>query len=158
MQYYTSMHHLKSVSLVSFLLLAPIGTALASLGGSEKSVETDRKKTFTAEAHSTTLKAYTMHEIKNDHLTIREYSSNGVIFAITWKGSTHPDLSDLLGKYFEDYRQSLQASPRFRGARAQSRVEGRQVVVEKSGHMRAMQGKAYVLSLMPQGVSVHELE
>ena len=48
-------------------------------------------------------------------------------------------------------------SPREPGRRNQ-KVETNRIVVEKWGHMRNLQGRAYVPALIPAGVSIDEIK
>lgn len=146
-------------TLVSALVvLSGVRISYASLGMTEASVEGDRQR-FTAERHPSVVKSsYTIHEIANRRITVREYSANGVIFAISWTGARHPDLSGLLGKYFEDYQATSKRAVKVKGIHSYRSLQGQGVVVEKSGHMRWIQGKAYAPALMPEGVSPDEVK
>jgi hypothetical protein len=90
---------------------------------------------------------------------VREYSSLGVIFAVAWSGSAQPDLQLLLGKFNEDLRRALVGTPRVAHHRqAHALLKGDRVLVEKWGHLGAMQGRAYVPDLMPEGFRPEDLE
>jgi hypothetical protein len=108
--------------------------------------------------HATTAgNGFTVQEIVSDACAVREYiSSAGVVFGIAWNGLSHPDLTLLLGSYTDEYKQTLQQTRRLPGRRA-FQVKTNRLVVEKWGHMRNLQGRAYVPSLIPPGVSVHEI-
>jgi hypothetical protein len=107
---------------------------------------------------TTTQKGYTVQEIDYDGTAVREYiSSSGIVFAIAWNGIRHPDLSALLGSYAGQYQQALQNTPRQPGARHIS-VKADGVVVEKWGHVRALQGRAYAPDLIPPGVNTDEIK
>lgn len=132
--------------------------AHATLGEPAASVETDRKALSAARRTTTTVDGYTVQEVKSDANTVREYvSSSGVVFAIAWNGLSHPDLTPLLGTYAGEYRQALRQTPRVPGRRS-LKVKGDRVVVEKWGHMRNLQGRAYVPALIPPGVSLDEIK
>ncbi len=131
--------------------------AHASLGGAESSVEVDRNQISGQDRDSTATPNFTVHEIANRRLTVREYIANGSVFAVVWQGKSHPDLKKFLGKYADDYRVALARAPKHvRGLRS-SRVEGDRLVVEKSGHLGSMRGRAYVPSLIPAGVQLNEI-
>ena len=89
--------------------------------------------------------------------TIHEYLSSGKVFAVTWTGISQPDLSILLGDYANEHTLALSKASRIRGQRAQSQLRGEHVVVEKSGHMRAMRGRAYLPLEIPNGVNLNEI-
>ena len=131
--------------------------ASATLGESADSVESDRKALSAVRRATTARAGYTVHEVVSDANTVREYiSSSGVVFAIAWNGLSHPDLSPLLGSYTGEYRHALRQTPRKPGRRS-LQVKAKGVVVEKWGHMRNLQGRAYVPALIPPGVSVDEI-
>ena len=138
-------------------VLAP-RQALATLGEPAASVESDSKALSARQRTTTTRTAYTVQEVVSDANTVREYiTPAGIVFAIAWNGLTHPDLAPLLGSYVGEYRQALRQTLRKPGRRShQVRANG--VVVEKWGHMRNLQGRAYAPALIPPGVSVDEIK
>jgi hypothetical protein len=140
------------------ITLATAQRAQATLGESVNSVESDRKA-FSAVQHTAlTLTGYTVQELKSDANVVREYiSPSGVVFAIAWNGLSHPDLTTLLGTYVGEYQQALQQTTGQKGKR-HLQVKTNRVVVEKWGHMRNMQGRAYIPALIPSGVSINELK
>jgi len=132
--------------------------ALAVLGESEASVESDRKA-LSASAHTVTpAHAYTVHGIDAGPNLIREYvSQSGVVFAIAWNGLTHPDLSLLLGSYAAEYEDASRAVPREQGRR-RHQVKTSRIVVEKWGHMRNLHGRACIPGLVPPEVRIDEIK
>lgn len=130
----------------------------ATLGGSADSVATDRKA-FSAVQRTTTVQpGYTVQEIVSDATKVREYvSPRGIVFAIAWNGMMHPDLTTLLGSYAAEYQQAEQKTPRQMGLRRRE-VKGSNVVVEKWGHMRNLQGRAYIPALVPSGMNLDEIK
>jgi hypothetical protein len=147
--------------LVLGLLVAALGTAQtaqATLGESADSLISDRKELSTMRSATIVRDTFTIQEISSDSVTVREYlSPSGVVFGIAWNGLIHPDLTPLLGPYNEEYRKSLRQTTRKPGRRS-SRVKTDRIVVEKWGHMRNLQGRAYVPSLLPPGVTVDEIK
>jgi Protein of unknown function (DUF2844) len=88
-------------------------------------------------------------------VAVREYvSPSGKVFAVTWHGSASPDLRQLLGTHFEEFRQALQSRPPGHGPVA-IRVSG--MVVQLGGHMRDFVGRAYLTDEMPAGVRAEEI-
>lgn len=129
----------------------------AVLGESAGSVESDRTALSASRLAVTGGNGYAVHEIVSDSVTVREYVSNsGVVFAVVWKGMVHPDLTRLLGSYASEYHETLQQMPRQKGSR-RFQVKTPSIVVQKWGHMRSLQGRAYVPALIPAGVSVDEI-
>ncbi len=85
-------------------------------------------------------------------VVVREYADpSGTVFAVTWSGPTRPDMKKLLGDYFS----------RFVGERDHPRgplrVDQSDVVIQSGGHMGALHGRAWVRSLVPQGVNADAL-
>ena len=150
------------VQKISFLmavylqLFSPL--AIASLGDDSASVEKDRDHFHCKLLGQRKFASHQMKEITADGIAIREYINNeGKIFAISWNGSNHPDLSALLGEYFEEFKAKNISTPKLRGQRSYSRLETDHIILERSGHMRAVRGKAYIPELVPVGVVIDEL-
>jgi hypothetical protein len=141
----------------AFLLLcAAAASALpgwAALGGSVESVVADQIK-FQAKRKMAVMPGYTVHEIsRDDGGVIREYvTPTGKVFGVSWSGPAIPDLSQLLGSYSAEFRNTLLTQPKSFGRRPAS-VHNSDLVVETDGHMRAFQGRAYVNSMLPAGVA-----
>ena len=142
---------------LSAVMCAPAQRVWATLGETADSVESDRKALSAVQRAATARNGYTVHEVRSDANTVREYvSSSGVVFAIAWNGLSHPDLAPLLGAYAGEYQQALRQTPRKPG-RKSLQVKSNRVVVEKWGHMRDLHGRAYVPACIPSGVSVDEI-
>ena len=140
-------------------LLAIAQQAQAALGESADSVELDRKA-LSAVKHATTVRnSYSIHEFALDGTVVREYlSPSGIVFAIAWNGLTYPDLTPLLGSYAGEYQAAQRQTPRRSGHRRYQTVKTDRIVVEKLGHMRNLQGRAYAPALIPPGVSIDEIK
>jgi hypothetical protein len=132
--------------------------AQASLGGSVETVESDSKVLSAVRGLTTVSSAYTIKEIVSDAITVREYiSPTGIVFGLAWNGLVYPDLAKLLGPYADEYQKVMGQVPRQPGSRY-AHVKTNRVVVDKWGHMRNLQGRAYVPDLMPQGVSFDDIK
>lgn len=139
------------------VLLACVNPARAALGGSVGSVESDRKSLSAVNNGTTAYNNYSVHEMYSASNTVREFvSQSGVVFGIAWNGLVPPDISQLLGSYYSEYKAALQHTPRQKGVRHQQ-VKAPGVVVERWGHMRNLQGRAYAPALIPPGVSIDEI-
>ncbi|MGB7229865.1 MAG: DUF2844 domain-containing protein, partial [Candidatus Acidiferrales bacterium] len=79
------------------------------------------------------------------------------VFAITWQGSTRPNLQQILGTYFQTYTQAAQAQKGRRVARGPVVLKQGGLVVEMGGHMRWIMGRAYVSSMVPPTVQMEEI-
>ena len=143
---------------LSLVLVLTAQRAQAALGETRDSVESDREKLTAVRGVVTDHRDYTVHEIKTASTALREYvTPAGVVFAIAWNGLVHPDLTELLGSYAEEYREALRKSPRKHGRR-HLRVKSDRVVVEKWGHIRDLKGRAYAPDLIPAGVSIDAIK
>ena len=140
----------------AILLAAQV--AHAALGESIDSITSDRKSLSAVQGAMTARDGYTIQTIESDSTTFREYvSPSGVVFGIAWNGLIHPDLTRLLGSYAGEYQEALRQMPRTPGRRS-FQVKTDHIVVEKWGHMRNLQGRAYAPALIPQGVSINEIK
>jgi len=143
--------------LLALVLMAALpGAVFAALGGDEASVEADRVQMKATSVRSEAA-LYSVHEIQiPSGTTVREFVSRaGVVFAVTWKGPFMPDLRQTFGAYFPAFQAASRAG---RSGHSHLRVEGRDLVVHSTGHLRAFAGLAYVPSLVPAGVSVDHLQ
>ena len=147
-----------SVFMAMAALLSSGQGAHAVLGGGADSVAADRKALQAAPRATTARSGYTVEEIVSDAATVREYvSPSGVVFGIAWNGYVHPDLMLLLGSYWGEYSAARQKAARNPG-RTRQRIATENIVVEKWGHMRNLQGRAYAPDLVPAGVRVDEIK
>ena len=89
-----------SCALLGLGVVCVSAPALAGLGGDATSVETDRVS-MKAALRVTPFVDYEIHEIQTPAGTvIHEYvSAQGKVFAVSWRGTGLPDLSQLLGGY-----------------------------------------------------------
>jgi Protein of unknown function (DUF2844) len=142
------------------VLLAVLATgqwAYAALGEQAETITADRQALQAVHRATTSHKGYTVEEIVADATTVREYvSPSGVVFGIAWNGYVHPDLTQLLGTYWGEYSAARQKAVRKFGIK-RLRLATDTIVVEKWGHMRNLQGRAYLPGLVPAGVSVDEI-
>jgi hypothetical protein len=134
--------------------------AQAALGGGESSLEDDRRAISGVMRTATGHDSYTVYEIATPGRLIREYVRlDGKVFGVAWQGVTPPDLKILLGSYYEELGQASKTSrPRAGARRAHSSIQGPNSVLERSGHMRDLRGRAYVEALRPENVSIDEIQ
>ncbi|MEO8725470.1 MAG: DUF2844 domain-containing protein [Acidobacteriaceae bacterium] len=125
--------------------------AFGSLGGTVSSVESDRAHLKGA-ARMVAGDAYTMHEITAPTGTqVREFvSPNGLVFGVAWDGPALPDMRQVLGDYFSEYKQAAEEQKNRR--RGPLLIETPHMVFQLSGHPRSFHGRAYLPQDMPQGV------
>ena len=100
---------------------------------------------------------YTIHEIQTPAgTTVREYvSRQGMVFAVAWQGPLMPDLRQALGQYFDRYAAAASAR---RPGRRPVAVRESDLVVQSGGRMRSFYGRAYLPKLVPEAVTLEELQ
>ena len=130
--------------------------ASATLGQPETTVQNDIAQAHASLKSSQDRTAYRVHEIQLPSGTVmREFvAPNGNVFAVTWQGPTRPDLRQALGQYFDAFA----AAPRTKFSdRRHVQIQQGDLVVQSGGHMRALSGRAYLLSAIPSGVNIGDL-
>ena len=135
--------------------LAP--TAHATLGGARDSVEADRAhmsaKLASAGAATQTIHALTLV----NGGVIKEFArSDGVVFAVAWRGPSRPDLRQLLGARF-DVLQSDNVMAGGRRTRRPLTVRRSDFVLMGGGHPGGFHGFAYLPGQAPAGFSTRAL-
>jgi hypothetical protein len=149
------------LAILAGLTLALASTAFAALGGDEASVQNDGQQMKASKLSMKSAQKYTVHEIQADSgTTVKEFvSPGGTVFAVTWQGPRIPDLHQLLGDYYEQFRQSAAqrrlGPTRYRGPLV---IQRSGLVVESGGHMGAFSGKAYLPDLLPEGVQPGDIQ
>ncbi|MEN9713192.1 MAG: hypothetical protein RLY90_1453 [Pseudomonadota bacterium] len=91
----------------------------------------------------------------NDDSQYKEYlDGSNLVFAVFWDGTSRPDMSKLLGKYFFEF-QSLNANaPHLNGA---TQLESSNLVIQSQGRMRSFSGLAYLPTRLPVNFSPSEI-
>jgi uncharacterized protein DUF2844 len=131
----------------------------AALGQSVASVARDRAA-MGGQGQSKPGKGYSIESITVAGMTIKEYvSSDGIVFAVAWRGTGAPDLPLLFGSYFDEYREGLTAlqnkQPRIRRPLV---LKTAHLVVERAGHIRYMWGRAFIPTLLPATISPEDIQ
>ncbi len=142
------------------LLLALLGRvppAWAALGDNAASVQADSAH-MNGTLRSISNARYAIQEIRTANgQTVREFVSlGGSVFGVAWEGPTTPDLQQLLGPYFEQFRQT--SEQRQGQPRGPLLIETPTLVVQQSGHLRAFRGRAYLPAALPSGVQSSEIQ
>jgi hypothetical protein len=144
-----------AVALLTAGLACPVH---AALGGNPDSVVVDQEQ---MKAGLTVSKAanYQVDEIKTASGTVvREFiSPAGRVFGVAWQGPFVPDLSRLLGSYFQQYSAAASQQQQVSSGRRSLNIQTPGLVVQSSGHMRAYSGRAYDPTLVPGGVDPDEV-
>jgi hypothetical protein len=132
--------------------------ARASLGGDLLSVQDDQAK-LQGSVQTTSKDSYSIQEIQTPNgIAVREYvSPAGTVFAVAWQGRSHPDLHQVLGAYYTQYVQAVQAQRVQRHGHGPLLIQQPGLIVQMSGHMRSLTGRAYLPTGMPAGVRAEEI-
>jgi hypothetical protein len=130
--------------------------ASATLGEPESSIAAEAQLGRVS-IKATDVGLYRVHESPLPSGTVvREYAApNGNVFAVTWRGPFVPNLKQLLGRYFEEYAAGAKAN---HIDHHHLDVRQSDLVVQASGHMRAMAGRAYLPQALPAGVTPGDLQ
>ncbi len=142
-------------------LMAWLGFAapsFATLGGASATVEADRAH-LVARASAVVNATYTVHVMTLPNGgTVKEFeSSNGSVFAVSWRGPSRPDLRQLLGSRFATLQSDVvvRNGRRLRAPLADERSD---FVLHSAGHSGAFVGSAYLPQLAPAGFSISALQ
>lgn len=136
-------------------LLAQSSFASNSLGNKYQGASiTNPVGTKTFASKQITTNYSTHQEMTPAGVTITKYVDNsGTIFAITWNGETLPNLEELLGQYFQSYKDTHRKTL----ALHSNSVATGDLVVQNSGRLRAFKGVAYLKSALPANFQISEL-
>ena len=143
------------IALVVLALCLPAG---ASLGGDMTSVRDDQTK-MQGTLRTTSNDSYNIHEIQTPGgVVVREYvSPSGKVFGVAWQGRSHPDLHQVLGAYYDQYVQAVQAQRAQRHGHGPVLIEQPGLVVQMGGHMGALTGRAFLPQSLPAGMRREEI-
>ncbi len=132
---------------------AVLGETIQESPGNEFSATSIKKQSLLAKTN------YTIHTTTTEGLTLKEYADNaGLVFALSWQGVAHPDLSSLLGKYLSEYQTSVTRHQSTPGRRRSGIFPAHRVVVEKAGTIGRSRGRAYLPASIPKGVLLNEIQ
>jgi hypothetical protein len=91
-------------------------------------------------------------------LQTKEYvDADGIVFGVTWQGNSHLPLEQILGEQRRSYAEGMLKYRRLPGHRAFA-MESGDLVVQKWGQMRQLQGRAYLKSRMPADMNLMDLK
>jgi hypothetical protein len=147
---------MKSALMFIAFLLVQAAPSWAVLGQPVASVRADQQR-MRGEIRSVTHSGYSVQQITApDGGIVKEYvSPTGMVFAVSWQTPTMPNLQQLFGSYFAQFRQASEAKTRRRRGVV---VRTNQVVVESGGHMRSFRGRAYIPALLPPNVPLAAIQ
>jgi Protein of unknown function (DUF2844) len=101
--------------------------------------------------------AYSVHaSVDADDVTVREYTlPDNIVFAVTWQGPVRPDMSALLGSYFQRFVSASEGRAHGTGPMIDRSGD---LVIQSAGRPGYFSGKAYVPRLVPANVSADDLQ
>ncbi len=102
---------------------------------------------------------YTVHEtLLETGTSVLEYASAaGVVFAVRWRGPVLPDLTALLGNYFDTFKIETDQARALGKRGSPVSVLRDTLVLRSSGRMRNFSGYAYSPELIPAGVNIKDV-
>jgi len=149
----------KVAALCGVMLVAALnpGTALATLGEPEATVQTDTAQLQGSIKASTERESFRVHEIQLPSGTVlREFVSlDGKVFAVAWNGPYMPNLRQALGRYFDSYVSGAKLN---HSDLKHLQIYQPDLVVQARGHMRAFSGRAYLPTALPNGFNLGDLQ
>ncbi|MEJ2768677.1 DUF2844 domain-containing protein [Mycetohabitans sp. B46] len=107
-----------------------------------------------ASGASATTSAYTVQQTTLPTGTVvREYIADSTVFGIAWSGPQMPDMRTLLGTYFPQYVNDIQAQRRYQGGHGPVQMRSGELVVHSGGHMGDFSGQAFLPRALPAGIT-----
>lgn len=147
--------------LMAAVTLATAFPASAALGGDASTIQADQVH-MQGSRRIIPADSYTVHEIQGlTGTVVREYfSSQGIVFAVSWHGPWQPDMRQILGSYFEPYAQAVQSqrNAASRLGRRPVMIEQPGLMVQSGGHPRSFAGKAYIPDMLPANVRAEDIQ
>jgi hypothetical protein len=130
-------------------------TAQAALG--DQLVTTSATSVGARKATSSGSSYSVSESTTDDGVMVRQYlDSRGKVFGISWKGTTLPPLSELLGTYLPEYKKEVKSRGRQFGRRT-LKISTDNIVVEGSSRQTDQRGRAYIPASLPQGFDLKEI-
>lgn len=147
-----------SVLFVGIIVSGLPAISLATLGEPVKSSSKNLSLQKMSSAKITSDDLYTIHEYEERGNTVKEFADkDGVVFAVSWRGISKPNLNNLFGSYFSEYKEGLDEVPKQYGVKTVN-FKTSKMVVRRTGRMRDMRGFVYVPNLVPAGVNIEDLQ
>jgi Protein of unknown function (DUF2844) len=147
--------------LMAVVIPATAFPARAALGGDASTIQADQVH-MQGTRRIAGADSYTVHEIQGASGTVvREYfSSQGIVFAVSWHGPWLPDMRQIMGSYFEPYAQAVQShrDGSLRLGRSPIMIQQPGLMVQSGGHPRSFAGKAYIPDMLPANVRAEDIQ
>lgn len=134
--------------------------ASAVLGGDDSTIAGDQMR-LQGTRHPAAVSSAQVrtHEITlADGSSIRQFvTPGGIVFAVAWSTRFKPDLAALLGAHAASYAAAASEAMRAPGIRRHVELRRGDLVVQSTAHLNSHVGKAWLQSLVPEGVRVDAL-
>lgn len=139
------------------LLVGPV-PSFAGLGQDLDSIQVERKR-MAAQHRVQAGAQYSLHELLGaDGSRVRQYvSSNGMVFAVSWRTQYKPDLSVLLGASYPGYAAAARIAAQRTGVQRHFQHDDLDLVLQSSAHLHLFSGFAFRRSMLPRGVSPQQM-
>jgi hypothetical protein len=144
---------MKTLILLAGLIAATPGWAALGGPASQPASTTQSSTASTAAGVAYTDQQTTL----SSGTVVHEYAdAGGTVFAVSWSGPFQPDLKALLGPWFDVY--TAQAAQNKGHGHARMEVRNADLVVISTGRMGDFQGRAWLVSRLPQGFALEALK
>lgn len=141
-------------------VIAASGSAHAQLGSTVAIAATSSSDASAAVLHQADNSAVRWQESTDaNQIRVRQYlAQSGQVYAVSWDGPAMPDVTALLGTWFDRYQQGASAAlPNANGLHS-SRVSDSNLVVENAVRLRNFSGRAWLPDALPAGVTAADIE
>ena len=152
---------INSKKLLVISLLAIPAISYASLGDDVSSITTDNNalassiSLVTTRSNVSSNASYQTSTIKTpDNFTIKEFSANGKVFAVSWQGKSYPNFKQIFGSYFPQLKTASASN----SGLTRSKLTGNDFISYSSGVPGLLSGIAYVPSLVPNSLNINTLK
>lgn len=130
----------------------------ASLGDHESSIDKDQEQIAGRQKAVTPKGNFKIHEMTAHGHRVREFvNSKGLVFAVSWQGVADPDLSVLMGNYYQEL-QTARANQKLAHGRKPLVIKSENFTYAKSGHPRNLHTIVYLNGQLPEGVRAEDLK
>ncbi|QEL55825.1 DUF2844 domain-containing protein [Chromobacterium paludis] len=142
---------------ITFLLALAVPAAHAALGQKLQTPVANRSSQAILAMRPAAAAAYSVRlDVDEADRQIKQYAAaDGTVFAVAWRGKSHPNLSQWLGDYFPAFQRAQRQN---RSGLNVMRGQVGSFFVHSYGRMGAFQGLAYDAALLPAGVTPDQLK
>lgn len=140
----------KSRTILYLLLILIPKYSFAALGDAPLIVENDVKNFASEPATETLNDNYKVYEFKTTQYILKQYTTtDGTVFAVSWRGDKIPNLKNVLGKYYDEFKNAELNGQINREPRRSLNIKTEKLIFNMSGHIHNKKGSAYDPKLVP---------